>query len=113
MLTNSKRITDVIESKIVSVTNIFDYWQIQTDKCVINIYNPIEHEIKGTQLLFREMPNDDLSGLPITNILLKPEYVIIEVNTKYRIYISLRDDDYNGPEAMGIQFDSGEILVIN
>ena len=40
-------------------------------------------------------------------------YQRFEINYKNILEISLVPEDYSGPEAIGVYFDSGEMIIFN
>ena len=102
---------DIIGAKILSLDEIYDYWQIVTDKGTINIYNPSKYFIsKENYLGINEV--DDIVNAIVKNILYESmNYFKIELNNGRIFETSLLKGDYTGPEAISIHYKTGEIIV--
>jgi hypothetical protein len=101
----------MINSEIKDIIKVHDYWQIITDKVIINIYNPyiISNKI-GENL---KQPYEDLINIKIKNITYKDnvEYCI-ELFDGYCIKILLDNDSYVGSEALEICSNDSEFIMV-
>ena len=108
-----KAIKNLVGTRILGIQWIYDYWQIITDTCGINVYNPVKYYMSTNQYHeLSEIKIGDIIGHTITEEENKKScYMRFKLDTGATIEISLADKDYNGPEAVNINFDSGEIYV--
>jgi hypothetical protein len=103
-------ILNICNTKIKEVKKTFDYWQLYTDEFTLNIYNPVK--LFTTQEYSTNL--EDIINHLIVNIDVKDgEFFILELDNNKRIYVSLKYDDFVGPEAIEIWFKTGEIIVFN
>ena len=102
------------ESYIQEISHIQDYWVLKTNNAVINIYNPFTAYESVGMLNISERNLDALIGCKIhrEKINESKEYTLFLEN-EYMIVISLRDEDYVGPEVLEIVFNSGKTVVFN
>lgn len=108
-----KTINDIIGAKINSIVEVYDYWQVITNKGTINIYNPSKYITpQGNEFKLKEVEKQDLVSSIVTNVEFDAEkYLKIEMDHMKTIEISLLVEDYCGPEAISVHFSTGEILV--
>jgi hypothetical protein len=110
-----KMINDMIGAKIQRLIDSGDYWQVITDNSTINVFNPAKYYIsQGNCFEMNEVHDELLLNAVITDIEFETEkYLRIIINDKARLEISLNSDDYNGPEAISIYYNTGDIVVFN
>ena len=104
----------LIGSKIQRFVQVYDYWQLITDKGSINIYNPFKfYYCNGNRIDQTREKMENLLDEVIINVFFETKvYIRFVLNNKVEIYVSLLDDDYTGPEAVSIRFNTGELFVI-
>lgn len=109
-----KIIQDLVGSKTKSFKGVFDYWQLVTDIGIINIYNPFNCFFsKGYDTKLKEVNRKDLLNTVIVNIDFQTkEYFNFILENNIKLEVSLLDDDYTGPEAISIHYNTGELIVI-
>ena len=107
-----KTIQDIVGAKIQSFRDVYDYWQIITDKGTINIYNPFKyHTLQGHHFEIKEV-KEDLVNAIVTNVaFMTRKYLQLELNHEKILETSLAEEAYTGPEAISIQYNTGEIIV--
>lgn len=102
----------LINSKIIGIQQIYDYWQVTTNKGGINIYNPVKYYTVNNECYGLESRSDDISNHIIIEVAFEEsKYLSFELDSKNSIKVSLDDNDYSGPEAFEIWLDTGEIIV--
>jgi hypothetical protein len=109
-----KTIQDMVGAKIQTFKKVFDYWQIVSDKGIINIYNPSKYFALPQENYFemKEVKERDLVNAIITNVIFETgKYLKLELNYEKVIETSLIEGDYMGPEAISISYNTGEIIV--
>lgn len=108
-----KTIQDLKDARIESFNQTYDYWQIFLDTSIINIYNPFKIlDNDGNSLQIDEKIQTKLVGLKIINIIDEPNKCIeFILNKNKKLVISIAKEDYSMPEALEINFKSGEFIV--
>ncbi|WP_010250407.1 hypothetical protein [Acetivibrio cellulolyticus] len=101
-------------SQIISFELIDDYWQLKTDEYVANIYNPLKiTDMSGKNLELNHCVMAEIKNCMITSVNYQAgtsiDYVL-DVGKK--LIVSLKDNDYTGPEALTIYFKTGEIITV-
>jgi hypothetical protein len=92
---------NICENKIVKVIFIHDYIQlIFENKGVLNLYNKIT------------MPEDInlIENNIIKDYVLNNNYLKLILKNEICIEMSMKHEDYNGPEAF--KFQNGEIIIV-
>jgi len=98
-------------AKILRIQKVHDYWQIFTDKGIVNCYNPAIYRTTTGDSLDLEHWRDIVNRV-VTNILIIEEKALCFVlDNESSIEISLAPGDYFGPEAFEISLDSGVTIV--
>ncbi|MHB9010441.1 MAG: hypothetical protein ACYC3E_00410 [Carboxydocellales bacterium] len=110
----SSTIKDLVNAKISSVEKVYDYWQVCTDKGMINIYNPVKFvRAKNESIDLEESCIQELVNHSIVNLTFKTlEHIRFELDNEKVLTVSLAEDDYTGPEAVSVHFISGEVMVL-
>lgn len=110
----SNVIKGLINAKILGIEKVYDYWQVCTDKGMINIYNPVKFVSQQNESRdLDETCIEELVKHNIINLVFKTlECIRFEVDDKKVIIVSLAEIDYIGPEAVSIHFNSGEVVVL-
>ncbi|MDH6670713.1 hypothetical protein ACXFAU_16655 [Paenibacillus glucanolyticus] len=97
------------QAVITNVEQVHDYFQIVSTKFTLNIYNSF-------YVKYNNMTSNDyemLVGKVIKTIeLTEKEALVLELKDKIYICISLANEDYLGPEAVHIKFNTGEVIII-
>jgi len=108
-----KTIQDIVGAEIKSVEEVFDYWQIVTDKGTINMYNPYKFFIpEGNNSEMMEAKAANLKNAIVTKVIFeKDQHLKLELNHQKVLVISLAEQDYTGPEAISIHYSTGEIII--
>ena len=89
----------LIGAEITGINNIYDYWQILTDKGTVNIYGQVNSEIFHSAINFT-----------ITGVQYNKDYLRFDLNNNQSVIISLDSPD-NLPEYFSIYLNTGEIIV--
>ena len=102
------------DSKILNISSIYDYWQINTNEFVISIYNPFMIEGRNNKLMSIDKEKIDIIiGGIITNVIFQEgKQLMFELDNYKKLYILLKDEDYSRPEALCLNYKSGEIIVV-
>jgi hypothetical protein len=109
-----KFIKKIVGAKIKEVKEVHDYWQIVTDRGIISIYNACSFQIEGRSFGLNELDKHEIgNNLIIACEIKENEYLRFNVDDRYIIEVSLLDEAYIGPEAVAVNFNSGETMVIN
>ena len=90
----------LIGAEITGINNIYDYWQILTDKGTVNIYGNVNSEI------FDSVINCKIIKIKYSNEI----YLYFYLSNNKTIIISLDSPD-NIPEYLSIYLNTGEIIV--
>ena len=104
---------DIVGAMIQSIDQVYDYKQIVTDKGTISIYNPLKcYSTTGNEIELSEILERELENTVVTKIEFETEkYLRLELDYEIILEISLVRDDYYGPEAIIIDYKTGEIIV--
>jgi hypothetical protein len=100
----SKPFEAIIGEKLSAITFVLDYWQLQFDGPTINALSRMEVSANGLVLRdghdqFRNLICGQI-GVVATVTLVQPEAFTIILEDHSLIKISLKWEDYRGPEAM-------------
>lgn len=108
-----KIVEDIIGAKVQRFEGIYDYWHIITDKGIINIYNPSKYYTTQEKYLeIKDVKEEDLINAIVTNITFKTtRYLKFELNNKNILKTSLKEEDYTGPEAVSVHYNTGDVIV--
>jgi hypothetical protein len=99
-------------ARILRIQKSHDYWQIMTDRGIINIYNPVRYCTEtGSFLDLEHLQFGDIVNHAVTNIIECEKRLCFELDNDSSVIISLANSDYCGPEAFDIHLDSGTIIV--
>jgi len=102
-------VTKVEQAIITKVELVHDYYQVDSTKFILNIYNPFN--VKCNKIISTNY--EILLGKMIKTVeLTEKEALVLELEDDISIYISLADNDYLGPEAVQFTFNIGEVVVI-
>lgn len=102
----------LVNSTVVKIIKIHDYWQMVLDIGVINCYNPIKHCSKKTSYPYDSKYSNLYVGKKIKKVVCKDsEYLSLIFENQNRIVISLVEEDWEGPEAVSVNLNSGKIIV--
>ncbi|WP_375105175.1 hypothetical protein ACDZ28_15980 [Paenibacillus sp. RS8] len=102
-------ITKMEQAIITNVEQVHDYFQINSTKFILNIYNSFH--VKCNNITSNN--NELLLGKVIkTAELTEEKALVLELKDNILIHISLAADDYLGPEAVQIKFSTGEVILI-
>lgn len=97
-------------SVVNCVQRVHDYWQITTDKYSLSIYNPVVLKNYNNEQVHLDLYS--LINKPIVDCVLNEgEYIVLFLNEGYKLFISLRGEDYLGPEAIQIKMHSGKVII--
>ena len=110
----SKSLLNMVGSKILNISSIDDCWQINTDEFLVTIYNPFMVETSNSELMnVNETNINAFIDSIITNVIFQEEkQLILELDNNKKLYILLRDQDYSEPEALCLNYKSGEMIVV-
>lgn len=89
----------LINSKITEINHIHDYWQILTNKGIINIYGNVNSEI------FHSITNCIITGVQYNE-----NYIRFDLNNNQSVMISLDSPD-SLPEYFSVYLNTGEIIA--
>lgn len=105
----SKTIYDLVSATIQKAEKVEDYFQLVMDSQVMNIFNPVicyssdeTNKIELSSAIKKKIVNIEYEARAFLKIQLEDE-TFIEV--------SLLEEDYTGPEAISLHYDSGEVIV--
>jgi hypothetical protein len=101
----SKPFEAIVGEKLSAITFVLDYWQLQFDGPIINALSRLEVSAGEISLRdghdqFRNLICDQIGKIVASVALLQPEAFTITFEDQSSIKISLRWEDYRGPEAM-------------
>jgi len=83
---------DLIGLIVQSIEEVHDYLQvIFSDGTILNIYNTFRYD--GDSVF-------ELEGKGLEQVLVTDEEVVFLFRANERLVVGLKDEDYNGPEAM-------------
>ena len=108
----------LIGDRLCAVTFIMDYIQFQFDNSHLTVLNPIVVEIdtqkyKIGDLLFRNSLCERILH-NVENVILSNKTLQVYFDDSAVFLISLREEDYSGPEALNFNFwqNGKEIFVV-
>lgn len=91
-------INSLINAEITDIYQLHDYWQVITDKGIINVYSQVNSDVfdtvKGCRIIELELSESN--------------YFCIKSDNKQSIVISLKDDIV---EHFSIHLKTGETIV--
>lgn len=98
-------IESVVGEKLSAITFVLDYWQLQFDGPTINVFTRLDVSANGLDLSdghdqFRNLICGQIGKVVADVALVQPEAFTITFIDQSSIKISLRWQDYRGPEAM-------------
>ncbi|MES5484796.1 hypothetical protein QMZ05_18730 [Bradyrhizobium sp. INPA03-11B] len=101
----SKPVEAIVGEKLSAITFVLDYWQLQFDGPSINALTRVEVWAGGVALRdghdqFRNLICDQIGKVVAGVALIRPESFTITFEDRSEIKISLKREDYRGPEAM-------------
>ena len=110
----NKSLKDMVGGDITNIISVEGYWQLKTNKFLVTIYNPLKYLTIKNELLDINMTDTEMFiNSVITKVVYKERsQLILELENNRKLYILLRDNDYVGPEALSILYNSGEIIVV-
>ena len=96
---------DLIGEQLSSVEFVQDYFQLRFDGPTINVYNPTtvvagKNRAVSWQDQFRNSICGQIAKKVSRTEIKKEECLILESEDNSRIEVSLREEDYEGPEAI-------------
>ena len=102
----------VIDSQIVNMREVHDYFQIQTNNCIISIYNPAYVLSNLSICRLADFPKEKIEGCTIVSAHVEEfDRITVELDNGRSIVVSLKEKDYRTPEAICASFFSGEIMA--
>lgn len=100
-------IRDIVGAVVVRCYPVHDYVQLELDRVGLSLYNPILGLEPTTEQLL------GFTGRVVTAVEAEDDqWFRIRFDGGPDLVISLRPQDYTGPEAIVIHFATGEIMVI-
>jgi len=113
----SKSFDVIVGEKLSAITFVLDYWQLQFDGPVINALTRMEVDANGMALRdghdqFRNLICEQIGKVVTGVALLQREVFTIAFEDQSLIKISLRWEDYRGPEAMTLFGPDGSMVVV-
>jgi hypothetical protein len=95
----------IVSEKLSAITFVLDYWQLHFDGPTINALSRMEVSVHGVVLRdehdqFRNLICGQIGKLVADVVLVQSEACTIIFVDKSSIKISLKQEDYRGPEAM-------------
>ena len=114
----SELFESIIGEKLGAITFVLDYWQLQFDGPIINALTRIGVSARGQQLRdgddqFRNLICGQIGKIVMDVTLTQQEAFTIAFEDQSSISISLKRDDYRGPEAMVFFGRNNSVGVIN
>ena len=105
----SKTVYDLVNATIKKVERVEDYFQLVMDSQVMNIFNPV------TCYSSNKTNKVELSSAIKKKIVYieyeERSFLKIHLEDQTFIKVSLLEEDYTGPEAISVHYDSGEVIV--
>jgi len=109
----------VVGQQLSAVTFVLDYLQLQFDAYLLTVLTPLtvligENSYRLGDLHYRDVLCERIAHR-VTDVLLHPDHLRIGFDDNACFNISLREEDYVGPEAINFQFpEEGrmQLLVI-
>ena len=103
--------------QLSSVEFVQDYFQLRFDGPVMTIYNPTTIELGNIKVKswadqFRNVICGQITKVVKKVDLLEKDSLVIEFEDKSRIIISLKEEDYQYPEAINYHGLSSNYLVV-
>jgi hypothetical protein len=101
----SKPFEAIVGEKLSAITFVLDYWQLHFDGPTINALSRMEVSANGVVLRdghdqFRNLICGEIGKVVAGVALVQPEAFTITFEDQSLIKISLKWEDYRGPEAM-------------
>ncbi len=106
----------IVGEKLSAVTFVLDYWQLQFEGPMINVMSRIEvHNdgatVRDSDFGFRDRLCGQI-GKIVTNAELSADELTIRFEDRSTIAISIRDEDYHGPEALLLTDAARKLFVV-
>ena len=107
----------IVGEKLSAITFVLDYWQLQFDGPEINVYSRITVRSKGSVVRdgddqFRNRICERIGKIVEETKLEESEAFIVSFEDQSSISISLRPEDYRGPEAMLFRGPNNYLAVL-
>jgi hypothetical protein len=101
----SELVESIVGEKLSAITFMLDYWQLQFDGPTINVLTRLAVSANGLDLddehdQFKNVICGQIGKVVAGVTLVQPEAFTITFTDQSSIKISLRGQDYRGPEAM-------------
>ncbi len=114
----SELFESIIGEKLSAITFVLDYWQFQFDGPTINALTRVEINAHGQRLRdgddqFRNLICGQVGKIVVGVTLTQQEAFTIAFEDQSFISISLKADDYRGPEAMVFFGQNQTVGIIN
>ena len=95
----------IVGEKLSAITFVLDYWQLQFDGSSINALTSLEvradgHTLCNTDDQFRKLICSQIGKTVRSVTLVAHEAFTVGFEDQSSISISLKEDDYRGPEAL-------------
>lgn len=97
---------DLIKLCLSNIEKVHDYWHIQLGENYLTIYNPVK--IIGGKT---SDPQHEIEGVFLQDVTQKDTSLVLHFSNEMFIEVDLRDEVYEGPEAMVLRKKTGEIIV--
>ncbi len=86
--------------RIDEIQRVEDYWWLRTDIYFICIYNPVFFEdSSGNQTELSAAIAESIKGI-VAQVSIGTEWVVFLLEDGCKLKVSIKDEDYVGPEAM-------------
>ncbi len=108
----------LIGEKLSAITFVLDYWQLQFDGPSISAFTRLEVSVGGSVLRdgddqFRNVICGQIGKIVLQVALVQPEAFTVLFEDQSSISVSLKWQDYRGPEAMIFHApDPSKIVVV-
>jgi hypothetical protein len=107
---------ELVGQELASVEFVQDYVQLHFDGPTISAYTQPSVRLKSSEVLswgepgFRDALCAEIASL-VRSVEVRPEQVSIVFETGDQVWISLRDQDYRGPEALQFMIADDRVWV--
>lgn len=113
----SKPFEVIVGEKLSAITFVLDYWQLQFDGPSINALTRLDVSADGVVLRdghdqFRNLICDRIGKVVVSVALTRPEAFTITFEDRSEIRVSLKWEDYRGPEAMILFGNNSPTVVV-
>jgi len=96
----------LIGAKVKKTEEVYDYVQLYfDDESILNIYNRFTINDKKNQKI------STVLDLIVIQIIETEDIVTLNFSSNRKIAISLKDEDYSGPEALELIDPNGQIAI--